>query len=1177
VPPNTPFVHLHVHTEYSLLDGACRIKDLVAAAADQGAEALAITDHGNLYGAVAFYQACRDAGLRPVIGYEAYVAPGRRQDRETVSGNQDAGYHLVLLATNETGFRNLLRLATTAALDGFYYKPRIDKAVLAEHAEGLIGLSACLQGEVPQRLLAGDADGARRAVGQYRDILGADHFYIELQDHGIADERRVRPMLVDLARELGIPLVATNDVHYIRAEDARAHDALLCINTGKLLSDTNRMRYPAGEFHLKTLAEMQARFADVPDALANTVEVARRCDVRLTFGQHHAPVFPTPAGETPEAMLRRLCEEGLTRRYAKVTAEIRQRLDHELAIIESKKFASYFLIVWDFVRYARERGIPCGARGSGVGCLVAYLLNLSTVDPLAYGLLFERFMDPERNEMPDLDIDICQDGRRDLIQYVRDKYGQANVAQIITFGTLGARAAVRDVGRVLNVPLPEVDRIAKKIPAQLGMTLDLALEQEPDLREMVERHPTVRELIDIARRLEGVARHASVHAAGVVIADAPLVHYAPLCRVGDDITTQWEMNTVEKVGLLKMDFLGLRTLSTMQRAADLVRQHRGIAIDLEDVPLDDPEVYALFQRGETRGIFQFESAGMRELLQRLRPDRLDDLIAANALYRPGPMVMIDDFLARKHGRTAYDFSHPALREILGETYGIMAYQEQVMRMVNRLGDVPLRRAYKLIKAISKKKHKVIAAEKEAFLEGCRRHGLPDAQAKEIWELITHFGGYGFNKSHSARYAQIAYQTAYLKAHYPVEFMAALLTYEMGDSDKLAEYLDECRRMGIEVAPPDVNESGAHFTVIGERIRFGLAAVKGVGERAVEAIREARDRIGRFQSLFQFCEEVDLTHVNRTVVESLIKCGAFDSTGARRSQLAAVLEKALSAGAEAQADSRRGQMNLLNAFAADAPDDAVALPDIPEWPEDRLSACEKESLGLYVRHHPLAQYERVLRHFAPISSADLPQLPHDARVVVGGLIKSVRILITKTGRNAGSKMAVFDLEDLAGTVSCVLFPRDFPTYAPLLETDRVVFVRGSVDRQREEPQVRASEILDVAEGRRRLASALVVRLAEHDLDETVLRALADILARHPGPLPVYLELHTPAGAASEAPPPDPAEGSKAAGTARKTLIRAGDRFHVTIDETLERELADLLGTGNGNCILTANGHGIMVGL
>ena len=1153
--PETPFVHLHVHTEYSLLDGACRIKDLVSAALEQGAEALAITDHGNLYGVVEFYRACRAANLRPVIGYEAYVAPGRRQDRETISGSQDAGYHLVLLAANDMGFRNLLRLATTASLDGFYYKPRIDKVCLAEHADGLIGLSACLQGEVPRRLLAGDTDGARRAVAAYREILGPANFYVELQDHGIADERRVRPMLIGLAREMGAGLVATNDVHYIRAEDTEAHDVLLCINTGKLLGDADRMRYPAREFHLKTPAEMRSRFADVPEALANTVEVARRCEVALEFGAHHVPVFPTPAGETPEAMLRRLCEAGLARRYAHVTESHRERLEHELAIIEGKRFASYFLIVWDFVRHARQRGIPCGARGSGVGCMVAYLLDLSTVDPLAYGLLFERFMDPSRNEMPDLDIDICQDGRQELIRYVREKYGEANVAQIITFGTLAARAAVRDVGRVLDVPLPEVDRIAKKIPIQVGMTLDRAMKTEPDLRQMHEQEPQVRRLIDIARRLEGVSRHASVHAAAVVIADAPLVQYTPLCRVGDDVTTQWEMNTVEKVGLLKMDFLGLRTLSTMQRAVQLVRDHRGVEVDLETIPLDDPEVYALFRRGETRGIFQFESAGMRELLQRIQPDRLDDLIAANALYRPGPMVMIDDFVARKHGRTTFGYPHPALKEILQETHGIMAYQEQVMRILNRLGDLPLRRAYTLIKAISKKQHKTIADEKETFLAGCQEHGLPDAKAADTWRLITHFGGYGFNKSHSARYAQVAYQTAYLKAHYPLEFMAALLTYEMGDSDKLAEYMDECRRMSIEVAPPDVNESGAHFTVVGDRIRFGLAAVKGVGERAVEAVIAARERLGRFESLFAFCEEVDLQPVNKSAVESLIKCGAFNSTGARQSQLAAVLEKALAAGAEVQSDSRKGQMNFLDAFASSAPAPEIALPDIPEWPEERLSVCEKESLGLYVQHHPLRQHAETIRHFATAASTDLGQLARDAPVVVGGLIKSVRTLITRTGKNAGSKMAVFDLEDLAGTVSCVVFPRDFRTYEPLLEVDRVVFVRGQVDTGREQVQVRVAEVLDVAEGRRRLAAAVVLRLDEADTDERVMQALAGALRAHPGPLPVYLELQGPGG--------------------DKTLIRAGEHFRVTIDPGLQRDLGDLLGAGDR--VLTTNGHGIMVGL
>ncbi|MCX5649317.1 MAG: DNA polymerase III subunit alpha, partial [Planctomycetota bacterium] len=1056
----------------------------------------------NLFAAIEFYQAAVAAGIKPILGYEAYVAPGRRQDRETLPGSQDAGHHLVLLAADERGYRNLLRLATTAYLDGFYYRPRIDKQVLAEHAEGLIGLSACLHGEVPRRLLAGDEDGARRAVAQYREILGPENFYLEVQDHAIEDERRARPMLVGLAREMGVSLVATNDVHYLSVDDTRAHDVLLCINTGKLLSDANRMRYREREFHLKTHDEMQSRFPDLPEALANTVEVAGRCNLGLPFGRHHAPVYPVPAGETPESMLRRLCEEGLERRYGKATKTIRDQLEHELAIIQAKGFSSYFLIVWDFVRYAHDRGIPCAARGSGVGCLVAYLLGLSSVDPLRYGLLFERFMDPSRNEMPDLDIDICQDGRQEVIRYVHEKYGQENVAQIITFGTMAARAAVRDVGRVLDMPLVEVDRIAKLIPAQLHMTLERALVQEPDLARLVESDAKVRDLMDIARRLEGLARHASVHAAGVVIADAPLVGYVPLCRVGDDVTTQWEMHAVGRAGLLKMDFLGLRTLSTIQRAADLVREHRGVEVDLERIGLEDAEVFGLFQRGETKGIFQFESAGMRDLLQKIRPDKLEDLIAANALYRPGPMIMIDSYLERKHGRVTYDYPHPVLKEVLGETYGIMAYQEQVMRMANRLGGIPLERAYKLIKAISKKDRDVIEAERDAFLAGARKHRLRPGVAEEIWQLITHFGGYGFNKSHSARYAQIAYQTAYLKVHYPVEFMAALLTYEMADTDKVAEYIDECRRMGIEVAPPDINESGADFTVVGDRLRFGLAAVKGIGERAVEAIEVARRQVGRFRSLFHFAEHVDPSAVNRAVADSLVKCGAFDSTGARRSQLAAVSDRALAAGAAAQEDRRRGQMNFFGQLAADpGPNGAgapgheeQALPDIPEWPEGQLLKYEKDVLGFYVSSHPLAEHEPVLRHFSTASTADLAQYSDGTEVVLGGMIGTVRPLFTKKGRNAGAKMAAFDFEDLAGKTSCIIFPQDYEKHQELVRKDSIVFIRGQVDRRREEPSVRVSQVFTLEEGQRALTQAVVIRLHEVGLDD----ALMENLRRPPGP-------------------------------------------------------------------------------
>ncbi len=1146
----SPFVHLHVHSEYSLLDGACRIDDLVAKAVAQGSPALALTDHGNLFGAVEFYRAARAAELKPILGYEAYVAPGRRTERETIGGAQDAGYHLVLLARNEAGWRNLLALASTAYLDGFYYKPRIDREVLAEHAEGLIGLSACLHGEPPRRLLAGDVEGARASVRRYLDILGPGNFYLELQDHGIEEERQVRPKLIELAREMDVPLVATNDVHYIHAEDTKAHDVLLCINTGKLFSDENRMRYRPREFHMRSRDEMRERFGDVPEALENTVRIAERCDLELDFSRRHVPVFQTPGDELPEAVLRRLCEEGFAEKYPDAPDEVRAHLEHELDVIQSKGFSSYFLIVWDLVNYARTRGIPCGPRGSAVGCMVAYLLNISTVEPLGYGLLFERFMDPSRNEMPDIDIDICQEGRQELINYVRAKYGEPNVAQIITFGTMAARAVVRDVGRVLDIPLAEVDRLAKKIPAVPKMTLEKALAREPDLARRVEESPQVRELMDIARRLEGMARHASVHAAAVVIANAPLTSYAPLCRVGDDVTTQWSWPVCESVGLLKLDFLGLRTLTTMQRAVDLVREHRGIEVDVERLPLDDAETFALFQRGETKGIFQFESAGMRDLLLKMKPTKFDHLIAANAMYRPGPMDLIGTYIDRMHGRARWDAPHEVMAEVLDESYGIMAYQEQVMRIANRLGDIPLARAYKLIKAISKKKEEIILAEKQAFFDGCKAKGLPETLVREIWDNILAFAGYGFNKSHSTRYALVAYQTGYLKARYPLEFMAALLTYERVNSDKLAEYMDECRRMHIAVAPPDINESGHDFTVVGDKIRFGLAAVKGIGTRSVDAILEARERVGRFRSLFHFCETVDLAAVNKTVVDCLITCGAFDSTGAARRPLALVMDRALSAGAALQDDRRHGQANFFGAIAESAPPDGQALPDVPEWDPSELLEHEKGVLGLYVSGHPLEAHQAVLRHFASVQATDLGDVSDGAEVVLGGHIKSARVIVTRSGKNPGAKMAVFELEDLSATVSCVVFPATYRDRADLVAEGRIVFVRGTVDKTREQPQVKVAELWPLEDGRRTLTKAVMIRLNETGLSQELLAGLKGILTAHPGPVPVYVEF---------------------VGRARgRTLIQVGERLHVKLDDAFQQAVTNLL--GRDHLLLTANGHG-----
>ncbi len=856
--PAEKFVHLHNHSHYSLLDGALRIEDMVGRAKALGQSAIAISDHGNMFGVIEFYSAALKAGVKPIVGCEMYVAPGDRRDRDA-KGISDASYHLLLLAMNRTGYQNLLRLSSIAYREGFYYRPRIDKAVLAEHSDGLICSSSCLAGELPSKLLLRDADAARQVAEDYLKIFGPDRYFIEIQDHGLDEQKQTNPELVELARRLGVGVIATNDSHYLDHGDAPAHDVLCCINTGKLLDDPDRFRFGSDQFYLKSGRQMQDLFASWPEALENTAAVAARCNLELDFSRRHAPVFHPPAELklTPQQYLRQLADEGLRSRFGEGAGEeVRRRLDRELDVIESKGFSSYFLIVWDLLRFAREQGIPAAPRGSGCGTLLGYVLGIGNVNPLTYGLLFERFMDPSRNEMPDIDIDICQVGRARLIEYVREKYG--HVAQIITFNTLAARAAIRDVGRVLNVPLPAVDRIAKMVPAGPKVTLDSALAGEPELRSAYDSDPDTRRVIDIARRLEGLARNASIHAAGVVIADRPLDHFLPLCGTDpQEVITQFEGPMVDKIGLLKMDFLGLRTLTVIERARQLVKANHGVEIDPEALPLDDAKVFELFARGQTDGVFQFESGGMKDLLVKLGPDRLEDLIACNALYRPGPMQMIDDFCSRK--RTGqWPTVHPVMDRILEETYGIMVYQEQVMQIANQIGGIELSRAYKLIKAISKKNDEIIGAEHEAFIAGAQERGIRKAQAEELFDLILRFAGYGFNKSHSTRYAIVAYQTAWLKVHYPLEYMAALLTYEMIDQKKTVQYIEECRRMGIDVLPPDVNACDADFTVDrsagtadggrGARgaIRFGLAAVKGVGERAVESIIAAIIRPGMTQ-------------------------------------------------------------------------------------------------------------------------------------------------------------------------------------------------------------------------------------------------------------------------------------------------------------------------------------------
>jgi DNA polymerase-3 subunit alpha len=1123
--PDKGFTHLHLHSQYSLLDGAIAFEGLFERCRKLGMNAVAVTDHGNMFGAVEFFIKARAAEIKPILGIEAYIAPGSRFDR-TKTSISDAAYHLILLAENLTGYRNLLKLASAGYLDGFYYRPRIDKEILAECHEGLICTTACLKGEVTAAMAGGDRKAARQAAESYLKIFGPERFFIELQSHQ-GDDPRVREGLIELADEMGIGLVATNDVHFLLEEDHEAHNCLCSISTGKRADDPDRMIYPP-DVYLKSSAEMRQLFPEVPQACDNTLAIAERCNVELDLKTQHAPRFRPPDGSSPEDYLTALCREGAEKRYGVITPQVQERLDRELGVIESKGFASYFLIVWDFCNYARSQHIPLGARGSGVGTLVGYCLGLCDVDPIRYDLLFERFMDPARNEMPDIDIDMCQVHRQEIIEYVRKKYG--HVAQIITYGTMKAKAVIRDICRVLGVPLVEADRLAKLVPFSLDMTLDKALDTEPELRQAYDTNELTRKVIDIGRKLEGLARHASVHAAGIVIADEPLTNFVPLYKApsADDIITQYEGPMVEKVGLLKMDFLGLKTLSVLERARTLVRDRHGIDLDLDKLDLRDARTFEVFSSGRTKGVFQFESGGMQDLLMKMRPDRIEDLIAANALYRPGPMILIPDYIDRKHG-AKWSLPHPIMTEVLQETYGIMCYQEQVMQVCNRLGDIPLRDAYTLIKAISKKKASIIAKEKERFLAGCVGKGMSKSEAEQIFELIERFAGYGFNKSHSTRYAFIAYQTAYMKAHWPVEFMAALLTYEMGDTDKIVEYIAECREMGIEVMAPDINDSDVNFTPLyketgqGDRgvIRFGLAAVKGVGEKAIEHMVAARKRMGRFQSLFHFCENVDLRAVNKQVIEALIKGGAFDRLGGNRHQMMAGLEKAMEVGASLQSDKSSGQMNFFGRLAGetDYTQDHKSLPDVAPWPEMQMLTFEKEVLGFYVTSNPLSQHAEAISDYSTTNSAHLAEGGGEKpggngngekQVIIGGMITKIRYNLTKTGRNAGSKMAVFVLEDLQGQVEVVLFPDTLSEFASFLVEDAVVFVRGKADYRRERANVIASELIPLDKAREKLARGVRVRLDARQVTEETVRQIRSICQHHKGSRPFSIVIMTDRG-------------------------------------------------------------------
>ncbi|MDB5357608.1 MAG: dnaE [Phycisphaerales bacterium] len=1215
------FVHLHVHTHYSLLDGACRISDLVKRTKALGMNSLAITDHGCMFGVIEFFNECKKEGIKPILGMEAYMAPGDRRDRSTSHG--DSSYHLLLLAENLEGYKNLVKLSSLAYREGFYYKPRIDKETLRQFKNGLIATSACLGGEIPSAFLKRDAKAAKHVAETYLEIFGPDRFFIEVQKH-VAEQDQVNPELAGLAQRMGCGLVATNDVHFLNKEDHFAHDVLCCISMGRLVSDEGRLKYPT-ELYLKSPEEMRQVLGHYDGAIDNTARIAAMCNLELDFSKKYAPVYRVPkeklrgegsgfraqgsgsedtenlksqisnsespsvlspqssvltpppsalgstsltAGSTQhsalppddERYIRQLCEDGLVWRYGTtaVAPEIRQRLEYELSVIVKKNFCSYFLIVWDFCNFARDNGIPVGARGSGVGTMVGYLLGLCNVDPIKYNLLFERFMDPSRNEMPDIDIDICQDGRQKIIDYVRNKYG--HVAQIITFGTLAARAVCKDVGRVMGVPLAVTDRLTKLIPGTPGMKLDKALSQSPELAELYKSDAQVKQIIDIGKRLEGLCRNAGCHAAGVIIADQPLDELAPLYRDSDgNILTQFEGPIAEKVGLLKMDFLGLRTLSTLTRSIDLefqTRPNRAASwsasqpapplddkgrIDIEKVDLSDKSVLALFCRGESKGIFQFESGGMQDLLMKMQPDRIEDLIAANALYRPGPMELIPTYCNRKHGREPVPQVHPIMDKILAETYGVMTYQEQVMQIFNQLGGIELSSAYKLIKAISKKTVDVIAKFQPEFIKGAMGKGVNQQKAEEIFELILKFGGYGFNKSHSTRYAIIAFQTAYMKVYHPVEYMAALLTYEIGSTEKVVDYIEECRKLtlpdggkGVRVLPPDVNVSDKDFTpayVIPEEtggkrkrkaepkpegvIRFGMMAVRGVGEKAVEAVIAERAAKGAFASLYDFTERVDQRQVTRATIEALVKCGAFSSVGARRSQLLLVLERAIEMGQQSQQDKRAGQLNMFGAAVTSGLSAsrmaADTLPDVEELPDAELLKFEKELLGFYITSHPLTEHQAKLEHYSTASSKEAATISEGTEVTIGGMISRVKKSVTKNGRSAGMTMAMITLEDLEGQIDAVLFAETLAEvqkrYPDGVGLEKIVFLKGKVDRRRETPSIVVNDLIPVEDSIGRLTTMVAIKLDPLRHSDEAVAQLEQALTRHKGNAEVYIQVTT----------------------------------------------------------------------
>jgi DNA polymerase-3 subunit alpha len=1104
---SVPFVHLHNHTEYSLLDGAARIPDLLSAAREKDFTALAISDHGAMYGVIPFYQEALRKGIKPIIGVEVYMTAGSRFERKP--SKEDPNYHLLLLAENREGYKNLMKLVTLSFIDGYYYKPRVDRELLREYNGGIIALSACVKGEIAKCLLMEDIEGAARVAREYEAIFGEGSFYLELMDHGLPEQKKINPGLVQLGKELGIGLVASNDLHYVDRDDHIHHDVLLCIQTNSTLDQDDRLRFSSDQFYLKSYEEMRDLFSYIPEALDNTVDIANRCSVDLEFGKYLIPRYQVPEGYDLDGYLEKLAWEGLHKVYEDINEELEERLRYELSVIKEMDFSGYFLIVWDFITHAKKKGIIVGpGRGSAAGSLVAYVLGITTVDPMKYGLLFERFLNPSRRTMPDIDIDFCYKRRPEVIEYVSQKYGEDRVAQIVTFSTMAARAAIRDAGRVYNLEYGKVDRLAKMVPDIPSITIDQAIEKSPELREAYETDELSRKIIDTARKLEGMTRQDGIHAAGVVIADDELSNYTPLQRRGADeeIVTQFDMDAIQAIGLLKMDFLGLRTLTVISDTLENIQRSRGIKIDIERIPMDDPKTFELLQRGDTIGVFQLESPGMRSLLQDLRPDCFEDLIAVLALFRPGPLRsgMVKDFVNRRHNRTAVKYIHPDLESILEPTRGIIVYQEQVMRLAVEMAGYTMAEADVLRGVVAKSKAEEMKEQRDKFVKGAMKKGYSKRLAESVFELVQNFGYYGFNKSHSTAYAVISFQTAYLKTHYPKEFMAANLTSVTGNKDKVPVFVNECRKMGIRILPPDINESYKEFTPVEEGIRFGLSAVRNLGENAAERIIACRKEGGPFKSLLDFCQRVGAGVLNKRALESLIKSGAFDFLGYTRNHLLKEYDRVADLATEKQRFLDEGQHSLFEDEEEDHMGKGVLTEELPK---DKLLAYEKEMLGIYVSDHPLMQVKEALRSQVEAEISELSELPDGSVKWIGGIVTKKIQRFTKKG----DLMASLTLEDLSGRVDVTVFPALYLQHKEILQEDRIICVKARLEAGERDEEASAVRVvaLDISEPRLKTPDQcdLYIYLHAVQAEREVMDGLRDILRRHPGQTPVKLKLKT----------------------------------------------------------------------